>query len=71
MIRTRAADAWVSFSTIQQIRFTSEECFSGIDGADVDEAFLGNVCSAGIGQAPARQAAIKAGTLTVHKSRAL
>merc|ERR1740130_1388544 len=34
---------------------------AGIEGADVNEAFLGNVVSAGVGQAPARQAVIKAG----------
>jgi len=43
------------------------------DGAAVDEAFLGNVVSAGLGQAPATQAIIFAGlpntipTTTVHK----
>lgn len=34
---------------------------AGIDGAKVDEVFMGNVLQAGIGQAPARQAAIFAG----------
>ena len=34
---------------------------AGIDASMVDEVFLGNVCSAGMGQAPARQAAIFAG----------
>ncbi|MBC7387365.1 MAG: acetyl-CoA C-acyltransferase [Cryobacterium sp.] len=34
---------------------------AGIDGAKVDEVYLGNVLQAGIGQAPARQAAIFAG----------
>ncbi|HXR66024.1 MAG TPA: acetyl-CoA C-acetyltransferase [Ktedonobacteraceae bacterium] len=34
---------------------------SGIDPATIDEVVMGNVVSAGIGQAPARQAAIKAG----------
>lgn len=34
---------------------------AGIDGAQVDEVILGCVVQAGIGQAPARQAAIKAG----------
>lgn len=43
------------------------------DGAAIDEAFLGNVVSAGIGQAPATQAIIFSGlpntipTTTVHK----
>jgi len=34
---------------------------SGIDPSSIDEVFMGNVVSAGIGQAPARQAAIGAG----------
>ncbi len=46
---------------------------AGIDGNDVDGVIMGNVCPAGLGQAPARQAAIKAGlspeipALTVNK----
>jgi acetyl-CoA C-acetyltransferase len=34
---------------------------SGVDPADIEDVILGNVVSAGIGQAPARQAAIAAG----------
>jgi hypothetical protein len=34
---------------------------AGIKGQDVEEAFLGNVISAGLGQAPTRQAIIFAG----------
>jgi acetyl-CoA C-acetyltransferase len=34
---------------------------AGIDPAAIDEVVMGNVVSAGIGQAPARQAAVKAG----------
>lgn len=34
---------------------------AGLSAEDVDEVYLGNVLSAGIGQAPARQAALKAG----------
>ena len=34
---------------------------AGISGDDVDKVFMGNVLSAGLGQAPARQAAIGAG----------
>ena len=34
---------------------------AGIDPADIDEAFMGNVVSAGLGQAPARQAVIGVG----------
>ena len=46
---------------------------AGIAPADVDECILGNVVSAGIGQAPARQAALRAGlpdtvgALTINK----
>lgn len=46
---------------------------SGVDVADVEEVILGNVVSAGVGQAPARQAAVNAGlpptipALTVNK----
>ena len=34
---------------------------SGVDGGDIDEVFMGCVLPAGLGQAPARQAAIGAG----------
>ncbi len=34
---------------------------AGIDPAQIDEVIMGNVISAGVGQAPARQAALKAG----------
>ena len=46
---------------------------AGIDPAQVDEAIMGNVVSAGLGQAPARQAALGAGladrvgALTINK----
>src|SRR5215207_7848256 len=46
---------------------------AGIDPASVDECIMGNVVSAGIGQAPARQAALKGGladhvaALTINK----
>src|SRR5215510_4875199 len=46
---------------------------AGIDPATVDECILGNVVSAGLGQAPARQAALRGGldprvaALTVNK----
>jgi acetyl-CoA C-acetyltransferase len=46
---------------------------AGIDAALVDECILGNVLSAGLGQAPARQAALRAGCpetvggLTINK----
>jgi len=34
---------------------------TGVGGGEVDEVIMGNVLSAGLGQAPARQAALKAG----------
>ncbi|HEH9427346.1 TPA: acetyl-CoA C-acyltransferase [Aeromonas sobria] len=34
---------------------------SGLDPAQIDEGFMGNVLAAGVGQAPARQALLKAG----------
>ncbi|KMK97556.1 acetyl-CoA C-acyltransferase [Aeromonas dhakensis] len=34
---------------------------AGLNGEQIDEAYLGNVLSAGVGQAPARQAVLKAG----------
>jgi acetyl-CoA C-acetyltransferase len=34
---------------------------SGLDVGDIDEVIMGNVITAGVGQAPARQAALKAG----------
>jgi acetyl-CoA C-acetyltransferase len=46
---------------------------AGIDGALIDECIMGNVISAGLGQAPARQAAIQGGlpvsvgALTINK----
>ena len=46
---------------------------AGVAPGDVDEAIMGNVLAAGIGQAPARQAALKAGlpptvaALTINK----
>jgi len=46
---------------------------AGIDGAIIDECIMGNVISAGLGQAPARQAALRGGlpatvgALTINK----
>lgn len=37
---------------------------AGIAGSDVNEVYMGNVCAAGLGQAPARQAAIFGGLPT-------
>jgi len=40
---------------------------AGLDGKHIDEAILGNVVQAGLGQNPARQAALEAAAL--HASR--
>jgi acetyl-CoA C-acetyltransferase len=48
-------------------------CRAGIDAASVEECVMGNVVSAGLGQAPARQAALRGGlsdhvaALTINK----
>jgi len=44
---------------------------AGVNPADIDEAFMGNVVSAGLGQAPARQAVIHAGLPTSVGATAL
>ena len=44
---------------------------SGIKPSDVDEVIMGNVLSAGIGQAPARQASLKAGLSKVTPATAV
>ncbi|HJL47752.1 MAG TPA: acetyl-CoA C-acetyltransferase, partial [Polyangiaceae bacterium LLY-WYZ-15_(1-7)] len=36
---------------------------AGVSGDQVDETYMGNVLTAGVGQAPARRAAKKAGVL--------
>src|SRR5512145_3204670 len=46
---------------------------AGIDGTQVDECIMGNIVGAGLGQAPARQAALRGGlpestgALTINK----
>ena len=40
---------------------------AGIEPADVDEMIMGNVLPAGQGQAPARQASLKAGVAAVDR----
>ena len=40
---------------------------AGIEPADVEEVIMGNVLPAGQGQAPARQASLKAGLAAVHR----
>jgi acetyl-CoA C-acetyltransferase len=64
-----------SFTAPQLGALVIKEAFrrAGIDPGDVDEVIMGNVVSAGLGQAPARQAAIhaglppKVGALTINK----
>jgi len=63
------------FSATEQGAMAVREAVSraGIDPAAVDECLMGNVISAGLGQAPARQAALKGGlpeqvaALTINK----
>src|ERR1700710_2966937 len=43
------------------IAFRAALARSGVGANDIDEAILGNVISAGLGMAPARNAALKAG----------
>src|SRR5579884_2884879 len=52
-----------SFSAPQlgAIAIKEAVCRAGIDVQAINEVIMGNVVSAGIGQAPARQAAVKAG----------
>ena len=42
---------------------------AGVDGADIERIYMGCVLPAGLGQAPARQAAIKAGCPNRCKQR--
>lgn len=53
--------AALSATELGAIAYKEALARSGVNPADVDEAILGNVLSAGLGQAPARQAALKAG----------
>ena len=57
-----------SFSATQlgslAIKEALARCTVGAVGEDVEEVFMGNVLSAGLGQAPARQAALGAGLPT-------
>ena len=43
--------------------------YVGISNEDVQEVFMGNVCSAGAGQAPTRQAALGAGTVIAFRNK--
>ncbi|RPJ58924.1 MAG: acetyl-CoA C-acyltransferase, partial [Acidobacteria bacterium] len=64
-----------SFSATQLGTIVVREALqrSGLDAGQVDEVIMGNVLSAGLGQNPARQAALKAGlpvrvsALTINK----
>ncbi|MBI3830994.1 MAG: acetyl-CoA C-acetyltransferase [Planctomycetes bacterium] len=53
--------AALSATELGTVAFKEALARSGVNVADIDEAILGNVLSAGLGQAPARQAALKAG----------
>lgn len=52
-----------SFSAIDLGQFAVKGALeaSGLEGKDIQEVFFGNVCSANLGQAPARQVALGAG----------
>ena len=39
--------------------------YAGIDSGEVQEVYMGNVCQAGAGQAPTRQAALFAGIYVI------
>ena len=55
--------AFASLSAVElaAVAFRAALERSGVSAADIDEAILGNVVSAGVGMAPARHAALKAG----------
>jgi acetyl-CoA C-acetyltransferase len=59
--RFNGAFAHVSAPELGAAAIRAAVARAGIDPATVDECLLGNVVSAGLGQAPARQAAIKGG----------
>ena len=51
------------------VLFTAGICrVAGIAASNVDEVYMGNVVSANIGQAPARQASLGAGALGGQRS---
>src|SRR5258705_8285578 len=71
--RFRGSLAWLPATELGAIAVREAVARAGVEPANVDEVILGNVLSAGVGQAPARQAALRAGlpptvaALTVNK----
>src|SRR5207237_4831576 len=69
----RGSLAWLPATELGAIAVREAVVRAGLQPADVDEVIMGNVLSAGVGQAPARQAALRAGlpptvaALTVNK----
>ncbi|TVR18595.1 MAG: acetyl-CoA C-acetyltransferase [Anaerolineaceae bacterium] len=59
--RFMGALAGVTAAELGQVAFRAALERSGVDGADVDEVIVGNVVSAGTGQALPRQISLKAG----------
>ena len=63
----------VGYLTLAPLRCARPWLDAGCEPSDIDEVILGNVLSAGVGQAPARQAALRAGlpptvaALTINK----
>jgi acetyl-CoA C-acetyltransferase len=69
----RGSLSWLPATELGAIAVREAVARAGVNPAAVDEVIFGNVLSAGIGQAPARQAALRAGlppqvaALTVNK----
>ena len=69
----RGALSWLPATELGAIAVREAVTRAGVEPAVIDEVILGNVLSAGIGQAPARQAALRAGlspkvaALTINK----
>ena len=71
--RFRGSLAWLPATELGANSVREAVARAGVEPADIDEVIMGNVLSAGVGQAPARQAALRAGlpptvaALTVNK----
>lgn len=69
----RGSLSWLPATELGAIAVREAVARSGVEPSEIDEVILGNVLSAGVGQAPARQAALRAGlpptvaALTVNK----
>src|SRR4051812_35577596 len=69
----RGSLSWLPAVELGAIAVRAAVARAGVEPAQIDEVIFGNVLSAGVGQAPARQAALRAGlspkvaALTVNK----